>query len=123
MSQQHTPGPWEWELSADAEGAETITILGADGAPIFRRAYFSRGDDENGANANMLTTAPELYAALRVTSAALQAIALNGLVAEDAKVKVKGDETALTIGEILNAADLILGRARDKSEAAPPASV
>lgn len=107
MSERHTPGPWEWELSADESGEAVINILAMAGdveVSIVEGAYFTReSDDENDANADLFCAAPDLLEALE----GLYSVCV-GIPGDDPRVK---------------AAQAAIAKARGTdTEAAPPAS-
>jgi len=89
----HTPGPWAvnvnggegWSVDYDGPSSTYMTICGQRRAPVAFAVQPSAfgGDDEIEANARLIASAPCMLSALLSTRDSLQAMADEGIVAQD----------------------------------------
>ncbi len=125
---EHTPGPWAIEEDHDDMDG-TVMIHGAADAPglvpvalVYTADAFPCIEDEDReaadtmckADARLIAAAPDLFHELQWTASALASLVKAGKIGEHAVITIDGVRES--IGEILDAADRALGKAKGDVE-------
>lgn len=106
MAEKFTPGPWQFYEPFDNDGLGYIRPEDEDGLEIAHHGDTGRAAENNRANACLIVAAPEMYAALKESTAAMKSTR-ESLVRMGARIGTYFDE-------IVARADAALARADGK---------